>query len=234
MAQNHDQREEIKIIIALRHILKALISQPAILPTSPAEYGLLFGISQGSKLPSLHHMRTYKGQSSVSIPEMVPGRSESNLGKAFEEAEINIPARIFIDIIDSIAPKKRRLKANLNAWSNISVDIGIPDATGCLEILQIHTKKMKLADDVDLDKIAADTPGYVGSDAASLCSEASMQQIREKMKLINLDKDTINTDVLDSLEEAVVEVPLVTGLCLLLVRPTLIALVELVGKQAED
>ncbi|CAH7683238.1 hypothetical protein PPACK8108_LOCUS16659 [Phakopsora pachyrhizi] len=32
MAQNHDQREEIKIIIALRHTLKALISQPAILP----------------------------------------------------------------------------------------------------------------------------------------------------------------------------------------------------------
>ncbi|KAI8447863.1 hypothetical protein BY996DRAFT_8398241 [Phakopsora pachyrhizi] len=58
---------------------------------------------------------------------------------------------------------------------------------------------MKLVDDVDLDKIAADTHGYVGSDAASLCSEASMQQIREKMKLINLDKDTINTDVLDSL-----------------------------------
>ncbi|KAI8453396.1 hypothetical protein BY996DRAFT_6414693 [Phakopsora pachyrhizi] len=96
---------------------------------------------------------------------------------------------------------------------------------------------MKLADDVDLDKIAADTHGYVGSDAASLCSEASMQQITEKMKLINLYKDTINTDVLDSLgvtmdyfcfalgtsnpsalREAVVEVPLVTGLCLLLLR----------------
>ncbi|CAH7673152.1 protein P97, partial [Phakopsora pachyrhizi] len=108
------------------------------------------------------------------------------------------------------------------------VDIGIPDATGCLEILRIHTKKIKLAYDVDLDKIAADTHGYVGSDAASLCSEASMQQIREKMKLINLYKDTINTDVLDSLglrrnyqqqhlgtsnssalREAVVEVPLV-------------------------
>ncbi|CAH7682044.1 hypothetical protein PPACK8108_LOCUS14739 [Phakopsora pachyrhizi] len=58
---------------------------------------------------------------------------------------------------------------------------------------------MKLADDVDLDKIEADTHGYVGSNAASLCSEASMQQIREKMKLINLDKDTIKTDVLDSL-----------------------------------
>lgn len=33
------------------------------------------------------------------------------------------------------------------------VDIGIPDATGRLEILQIHTKNMKLADDVDLEQV---------------------------------------------------------------------------------
>lgn len=34
------------------------------------------------------------------------------------------------------------------------VDIGIPDATGRLEILQIHTKNMKLADDVDLEQVS--------------------------------------------------------------------------------
>jgi transitional endoplasmic reticulum ATPase len=79
------------------------------------------------------------------------------------------------------------------------VDIGIPDPTGRLEILRIHTKNMKLADDVDLEQIAADTHGYVGSDIASLCSEAAMQQIREKMDLIDLDEDTIDAEVLDSL-----------------------------------
>jgi transitional endoplasmic reticulum ATPase len=68
------------------------------------------------------------------------------------------------------------------------VDIGIPDPTGRLEILRIHTKNMKLADDVDLEQIAADTHGYVGADMASLCSEAAMQQIREKMDLIDLDE----------------------------------------------
>lgn len=61
------------------------------------------------------------------------------------------------------------------------VDIGVPDATGRLEILRIHTKNMKMSDDVDLEKIAAETHGYVGSDIASLCSEAAMQQIREKV-----------------------------------------------------
>jgi transitional endoplasmic reticulum ATPase len=79
------------------------------------------------------------------------------------------------------------------------LDIGIPDPTGRLEILRIHTRNMKLGDDVDLEQIAADTHGYVGSDMASLCSEAAMQQIREKMDMIDLDEDTIDAEVLDSL-----------------------------------
>ncbi|KAJ7254001.1 VCP protein [Mycena haematopus] len=78
-------------------------------------------------------------------------------------------------------------------------DTGIPDPTGRLEILCIHTKNMKLAEDVGLEQFAADTRGYVGSDIASLCSEAAMQQIREKMDLIDLDEDTIDAEVLDSL-----------------------------------
>ena len=36
------------------------------------------------------------------------------------------------------------------------VDIGIPDATGRLEILRIHTKNMKLGEDVDLEQVSAD------------------------------------------------------------------------------
>ena len=79
------------------------------------------------------------------------------------------------------------------------IDIGIPDGTGRLEILRIHTKNMKLDEDVELEQIASETHGYVGADIASLCSEAAMQQIREKMELIDLDADTIDAEVLDSL-----------------------------------
>ena len=39
------------------------------------------------------------------------------------------------------------------------VDIGIPDAVGRLEILRIHTRNMKLGDDVDLEQVAAETHG---------------------------------------------------------------------------
>ncbi|KAI9741995.1 MAG: AAA ATPase cdc48 [Cirrosporium novae-zelandiae] len=172
------------------------------------------------------------------IMSKMAGESESNLRKAFEEAEKNSPAIIFIDEIDSIAPKREKtngeverrvvsqlltLMDGMKARSNVvvmaatnrpnsidpalrrfgrfdrEVDIGIPDPTGRLEILQIHTKNMKLGDDVDLESIAAETHGYVGSDLASLCSEAAMQQIREKMDLIDLDEDTIDAEVLDSL-----------------------------------
>jgi len=79
------------------------------------------------------------------------------------------------------------------------IDIGIPDAIGRLEILRIHTKNMKLADDVDLEQTANECHGYVGADLASLCSEAALQQIREKMELIDLESDTIDIEVLNSL-----------------------------------
>merc|ERR1719424_987821 len=79
------------------------------------------------------------------------------------------------------------------------VDVGIPDPVGRLEIMRIHTKNMKLADDVDLEQIASETHGYVGSDLAALCSEAALQQIRERMDLIDLEDDTIDAEVMDML-----------------------------------
>ncbi|NXC92061.1 TERA ATPase, partial [Cercotrichas coryphoeus] len=196
------------------------------------------------------------------------GESESNLRKAFEEAEKNAPAIIFIDELDAIAPKRekthgeveRRIVSQLltlmdglkqrahvivmaatNRPNSIDpalrrfgrfdreVDIGIPDATGRLEILQIHTKNMKLADDVDLEQVANETHGHVGADLAALCSEAALQAIRKKMDLIDLEDETIDAEVMNSLavtmddfrwalsqsnpsalRETVVEVPQVT------------------------
>merc|ERR1712066_576081 len=202
------------------------------------------------------------------IMSKMAGESESNLRKAFEEAEENSPSIIFIDEIDSIAPKREKtngeverrivsqmltLMDGLNQRAHVvvmaatnrpntidpalrrfgrfdrEVDIGIPDAVGRLEILRIHTKNMKLHDDLDLEQVAAETHGHVGADLAALCSEAALQQIREKMDLIDLEDETIDAEVLDSLavtmadfryamgkstpsaiRECVVEVPTVT------------------------
>ena len=54
------------------------------------------------------------------------------------------------------------------------IDIGVPDEVGRMEILRIHTKNMKLDQEVDLADIAKDTHGYVGADLAQLCSEAAL------------------------------------------------------------
>merc|ERR1711937_46329 len=139
----------------------------------------------------------------MGIMSKLAGESEGNLRKAFEEAEKNAPSIIFIDEIDSIAPKRektngeveRRIISQLltlmdgmkkrahvvvmaatNRPNSIDpalrrfgrfdreIDIGIPDPIGRLEILRIHTKNMKLADDVDLEQAAKETHGYVGAD----------------------------------------------------------------------
>ena len=79
------------------------------------------------------------------------------------------------------------------------LDIGVPDDNGRLEVLRIHTKNMKLAPDVQLQTIASNTHGYVGADLAQLCTEAALTCIREKMEFIDLEEETIDAEILDSM-----------------------------------
>lgn len=80
------------------------------------------------------------------------------------------------------------------------IDIGVPDYKGRLQILKIHTKNMKLAEDVDLEQVASSTHGFVGSDLQSTCTEAAMQTIRERMDDFDIDDDTIPAEVLETLQ----------------------------------
>lgn len=52
---------------------------------------------------------------------------------------------------------------------------------------------------VDLEKIAKETHGYVGADLAALCTEAALQCIREKMDVIDLEDETIDAEILNSM-----------------------------------
>ena len=79
------------------------------------------------------------------------------------------------------------------------IDIGVTDEIGRLEILRIHTKNMKLAEDVDLQKIVHDTHGYVGADLAQLATETGLQCLREKMDVIDIEDETIDAAILDSM-----------------------------------
>lgn len=235
-----------KQMAMIREMIELPLRHPALFKTlgvKPPRGVLLFGPPGSGKTLIARAVANETGAfffliNGPEIMSKMAGESESNLRKAFEDAEKNAPAIIFIDEIDSIAPKRektngeveRRIVSQLltlmdglksrgqvvvigatNRPNSIDgalrrfgrfdreIDIGVPDEIGRMEILRIHTKNMKLAEDVDLPAVAKDTHGFVGADLAQLCSEAALQCIREKMHLIDMDADTIDAAVLESM-----------------------------------
>jgi transitional endoplasmic reticulum ATPase len=79
------------------------------------------------------------------------------------------------------------------------IEIGIPDKRGRKEILQIHTRGMPLAPDVDIDKLAEITKGYTGADLAALCREAAMKCIRRILPSIDFNEEKLSPEILDQL-----------------------------------
>lgn len=163
------------------------------------------------------------------------GESEEKLRSIFEQAEKNAPSIIFIDEIDSIAPKReevsgeveRRIVAQLlslmdgmssrgkvvviGATNRVNaidpalrrpgrfdreIEIGVPDRNGRLEILQVHTRGMPLAKDVNLEKIADISHGFVGADLQSLSKEAGMRALRKILPEIDLSSQSIPVETL--------------------------------------
>jgi transitional endoplasmic reticulum ATPase len=175
---------------------------------------------------------------SIGGPEIMSkyyGESEEKLRNVFEQAEKNAPSIIFIDEIDSIAPKReevsgeveRRIVAQLlslmdglksrgkvvviGATNRVNaidpalrrpgrfdreLEIGVPDREGRLEILQIHTRGMPLAKDVNLEKLADISHGFVGADLQSLSKEAGMRSLRRILPDIDLSSESIPSDTL--------------------------------------
>jgi cell division protease FtsH len=81
------------------------------------------------------------------------------------------------------------------------VAVQAPDKAGRQKILEVHTRSMPLADDVDLEALAATTPGMVGADLANLANEAALLAARR-----NHDKVTM-ADFTDSLEKILLGAP---------------------------
>ena len=66
-----------------------------------------------------------------------------------------------------------------------------PDRVGRIQILRVHAKKIRLAPDVDLDKVAALTPGFTGADLANLVNEAALYATRRGAESVMLDDFTL-------------------------------------------
>jgi transitional endoplasmic reticulum ATPase len=178
---------------------------------------------------------------SISGPEIMSkfyGESEARLREIFKETKEKAPSIIFIDEIDSIAPKReevtgeveRRVVSQLlslmdgleargkviviaatNRQNAIDpalrrpgrfdreIEIKVPDKRGRLEILQIHTRNMPLDPDVNQEKIASVTHGFVGADLEYLCKEAAMKCLRRLLPELNLEDEKIPPETLEKL-----------------------------------
>ena len=177
----------------------------------------------------------------ISGPEIMSkfyGESEARLREIFKEAKEKAPTIIFIDEIDSIAPKREEvtgeverrvvsqllsLMDGLEARGKViviaatnrpnaidpalrrpgrfdrEIEIKVPDKKGRYEILQIHTRHMPLTPDVDLERLAAITHGFVGADAEYLCKEAAMKTLRRMLPVLKLGEERLSPEVLDKL-----------------------------------
>jgi len=178
---------------------------------------------------------------SIGGPEIMSkfyGESEERLREIFKEAQDNAPSIIFIDEIDSIAPKREEVTGEVekrvvsqllsvmdglqsrgkvvvigatNRLNSLDpalrrpgrfdreIEIGVPDRDGRLEILQIHTRGMPLAEDVDLKKLADVTHGFVGADLEALAKEAAIRALRRILPEINLEAENIPVEVLNKI-----------------------------------
>jgi transitional endoplasmic reticulum ATPase len=99
------------------------------------------------------------------------------------------------NIPDSIDPALRR-----PGRFDREISVLVPDAVGRLQILQIHTRGMPLAADVDLEGLAATTHGFVGADLAGVCREAAMSSLRGALPTIDFKNPELPYEELLKLE----------------------------------
>lgn len=72
-----------------------------------------------------------------------------------------------------------------------------PDLRGRVEVLKVHTRNLKMSDDIDLKLLASQTPGFAGAELANLCNEAALLAARRGKESVQME------DFQDSIERVI-------------------------------
>ena len=184
---------------------------------------------------------------SVKGPEVLSkwvGESEKAVREIFKKAKQSSPSIVFLDEIDSIAPRRgayegshvtesivNQLLTSIDGLEGMEgvvviaatnrpdiidpgllragrfdrlIKVSAPDEPARLQILKVHTERMPLGKDCDLNELARLTKGYVGADLESLCREAAIVALREDRKARQVNKNHFE-EALRSVRSSVTE-----------------------------
>jgi transitional endoplasmic reticulum ATPase len=134
-----------------------------------------------------------RGEASGDVERRVVAQLLSLMDGLDERGEVVVIAAT--NRVDAIDPALRR-----GGRFDREIEIGVPDRDGRLEILQVHTRGMPLAEGVELEQYADNTHGFVGADLEQLAKEGAMTALRRVRPQLDLESDEIPADVLESIQ----------------------------------
>ncbi len=172
-------------------------------------------------------MSKYYGESEQQLREIFEEASENSpaiifideldsLGVKREEASGEVERRVVAQLLALMDGLKPRENVVVIAATNRvdAVDealrrpgrfdreilVGVPDTEGRKEIFMIHTRGMPLSENLDLDEFIELTYGFTGSDIEALARESAMNALRRLLPEIDLQEESIPSEVLENLE----------------------------------
>lgn len=162
------------------------------------------------------HLREYFEKASDAAPSILFIDEIDAIAPKRVEVQGEVEKRIVATLLSQMDGLKARGKIIVIAATNIpdvldpalrrpgrfdrEIRVGIPDRNGREDILNIHTRGMPLAEDVDIGKLADITHGYVGADLEALARESAMICLRHVLTGSDVSLDEIPLETLMGLE----------------------------------
>jgi len=179
--------------------------------SAPEIMGKLYGESE-SRLRALFEEASRKSPAIIFIDEIDAIAAKREDMGSEKQVEKRVVAQL-LTLMDGLASRGQIIVIGATNIPNAldpalrrpgrfdrEITLPIPDQRGRLEILNIHTRGMPLADDVSLEKLSEITHGFVGADLEALCREAAMSAIRQILPSIDFEQSEIPFEKLLSLE----------------------------------